>query len=126
MKTKTLYDSINLLLGIWLVVSPWAFDMGSSPVAAWTAVVLGLAVAGVSVWSMARPVSRSPVWTNIAVAIALWLTPWLLGYSGTVNAAWNAWVVGVAVVTMAAVTFGEIGGAGLGELPRMPHQGHSR
>lgn len=42
---------------------------------------------------------------NIVAGLGLLLSPWYLGYSAEAGAAWNAWIVGAAVVV--------IGGAAL-------------
>lgn len=43
---------INLLLGIWLVISPWALGFAAMAGAMWTAIVLGALVAVVSAWAV--------------------------------------------------------------------------
>lgn len=39
---------------------------------------------------------------NLIVGVALALTPWVLGYTATMAAAWNAWVVG-AIIALVAI-----------------------
>ncbi len=39
---------------------------------------------------------------NIVAGLALFLAPWLLGFTGETYAAWNAWIVGAAIVLIAA------------------------
>lgn len=38
---------------------------------------------------------------NIIVGLGLLLSPWYLGYAAETTAAWNAWVVGAAVILIA-------------------------
>lgn len=41
---------INLLLGAWLVISPFALGFGAVPVAFWNHVIVGLAVVAFAMW----------------------------------------------------------------------------
>ena len=38
---------------------------------------------------------------NVVVGVCLALTPWVLGFTGTAAAAWNAWIVGAAIALVA-------------------------
>ncbi|AUX78576.1 SPW repeat protein [Sinorhizobium fredii] len=42
----------NLVLGIWLIVSPWLLQFATNINAMWTHVVLGVLVAAVSAWAL--------------------------------------------------------------------------
>ncbi len=42
-------------------------------------------------------------WLNVILGVWLFLSPWILGFSGAGNAAWNAWIIGVAIVVFAAI-----------------------
>ncbi|MBY5639330.1 SPW repeat protein [Rhizobium leguminosarum] len=39
---------------------------------------------------------------NIVGGLALFLSPWLLGFATEAYAAWNAWIVGLAIAVIAA------------------------
>lgn len=39
---------------------------------------------------------------NLVAGLGLLLSPWYLGYAGLTAAAWNAWIVGVAIAVIAA------------------------
>lgn len=45
-------------------------------------------------------------WINLILAVCLFLSPWVLGFAGEVNPAWNAWAVSVAlaVIALAAIS----------------------
>lgn len=38
---------------------------------------------------------------NLVAGLGLLLSPWYLGYAGQTGAAWNAWIVGVAITVIA-------------------------
>ena len=42
----------NLVLGLWLIASPWLLGFTANANAMWTVVVLGLLVAAVSLWAV--------------------------------------------------------------------------
>ena len=43
---------VNLVLGLWLVISPWALQFAAHTNIMWTNVVLGVLVAAVSAWAV--------------------------------------------------------------------------
>lgn len=48
---------------------------------------------------------------NVIAGICLALSPWVLGFTGTAAAAWNAWIVGVVIALIAIgalVAFAEV------------------
>jgi hypothetical protein len=52
---------INLLLGIWLIISPWVLRVGGDSVATTNFVILGLLVGADALWAMSQrqiPASR--------------------------------------------------------------------
>ena len=56
---------------------------------------------------MARETSRStsksiPDWINLICGVLLFISPWVLGFSGHMAAAWSAWVGGVVIAVMGA------------------------
>jgi len=43
-------------------------------------------------------------WLNLAIGGWLFVSPWVLGFAGTAAvAAWNAWILGVAIVVFAGL-----------------------
>ena len=43
---------------------------------------------------------------NIVLAVLLFVSPWVLTYTGDAAAAWNAWIASVLVVIVAAIALG--------------------
>lgn len=43
---------VNLVLGAWLVISPWVLQFTTNQSAMWTHVVIGLLVAAMSAWAV--------------------------------------------------------------------------
>ena len=104
-------DWTNLILGVWLFVSPWLIGFAGSSSAAWNAWILGLAVTAFALWALAVPGSRGAQWWLVISAAWVFVAPWLLGFAGVASAAWNAWILGVVVALAAIVALTAIGGA---------------
>lgn len=94
-------DWVNLLLGAWLVASPWALGYaGDVPSAAWNAYALGLAIAGFSAFAVYMPKAWEEG-ASIVLGIWLILSPWLLGFNPYFAASLNSVVVGLLVAGLA-------------------------
>ena len=94
-------DWINLILGIWLFISPWVLNLiiphAASPGDFWW---VGGAIIVVAFWALTAPWARWTEWINALLAIWLFISPWVLGFVYT-RAAWNAWIIGVVVFLLA-------------------------
>jgi hypothetical protein len=62
-------------------------------------VMAGIAIGVVALWALAAPRSQGAEWTNIVLGAFYFLTPWMFAVAG--GAAWNAWLVGPAVLVLA-------------------------
>lgn len=102
-------DIVNLLLAIWLFISPWALRyypggqnaQNALMAAAWTAWILGIVIA---VFSIAALVQMKPweEWINLIAGALLFISPWVLGYYTSLHVAmWNAFIVGALVFILA-------------------------
>ncbi len=87
-------DWSDLVLGIWLFISPWVVGSGSAGFN-WDAWLLGVAAVVVTIWALAVP--RHMVAEIIVGLFGIWLflTPWLFGFSSMAAQAWNMWIVGI-------------------------------
>jgi hypothetical protein len=107
-------DWANLVLAIWLFISPWVLAFGAGganapaggatnagPVAAWDAWVLGVLVFLVALSAIGR-MEFWQEWINLLLGIWLFVAPWALGFTQLGGAAWNHWIVGVLVFILAA------------------------
>lgn len=93
-------DDANLVLGVWLVLSPWILQYTAASAAAWNAWILGVVIVAAAL----AAIFAYREWEEyIAVLFAAWLivSPWLLGFAGTAAAVWNQIVVGVLVGLLA-------------------------
>ncbi len=92
-------DSINALLGVWLILAPWALGFqGDSSAAANTAIV-GLLLLAAALGAIFVPRAWEE-WTESALGLWLVLSPWALGFD-TLAARANAVVAGLVILTLA-------------------------
>lgn len=98
MTLKRWQDWVNVVLGVWMVTSPWVLDFSASEsAAAPTAWILGAAIilfAGIAVY-------MHKAWEealNIILGICLLASPWALGYAGEMTPTTNAVVIGLLVI----------------------------
>jgi ABC-type Co2+ transport system permease subunit len=93
-------DDANLVLGVWLFLSPWILQYSGMQMAAWNAWIMGVVV----VLAAVAAILYFQEWEEyLAVLVAAWLviSPWALGFSATMMAVGNQIVVGVLVGLLA-------------------------
>ena len=79
-KTARAPSWINLAIGLWVLLSPWLLGFNESGRPTWTAVVTGLAITLVAAVAVARS-SPTAAWGNVLLAIWLFASPWVVGYT---------------------------------------------
>lgn len=102
MKARRWQDWVNLLLGVWLFLSPWVLAYTTAPtIAAWNAWVLGVALVVFSAIAVSMPQMWEEV-INVLIGIWMIISPWVLGFTGTRSAEANAVIVGIVAIVLAA------------------------
>jgi hypothetical protein len=94
--TTAWQDAVNLVLGIWLAVSPFALAYADQATPAWNAHVVGIVIvvlAAAAIWAF----QAWEEWINAVLGLWLIVSPWVLGFSGLEAPLWNQIVVGLAV-----------------------------
>ncbi|HEY1327475.1 MAG TPA: SPW repeat protein [Casimicrobiaceae bacterium] len=107
MKERRWQDWVNLLLGIWLFLSPWLLGYyEASMTAAWNAWILGVALVVFSAIAVSMPQMWEEV-INILIGIWMIISPWVLRFSGvTRSGETNAVIVGIIAIVLAAWAMG--------------------
>lgn len=99
--TRRWQDWVNLLLGVWLVVSPWALNYaGDVRSAASNAYLLGLAIVVFAALAVYMP----KAWEEaVSIVLGIWMiiAPWVLGFNTHIAVLLNAVVVGLLVAGLA-------------------------
>ncbi len=111
-KMKHWQDPLNLVLGIWLIASPWALAYQDEAMAMPNAVIVGGLIVILAALELFT-VKAWEEWTSFALGIWLAISPWVLGFDYVVPAMANALIVGLAVAALALWALGtdkDIGG----------------
>ena len=93
-------DAGNLLLGLWLAVSPWALAYASERTPMINAVAVGVIIAVAAAGAL-YAFHAWEEWVNVALAAWLIASPWLLNFSTLQVATWNQIAVGTLVAILA-------------------------
>jgi hypothetical protein len=103
-QSKRFIDWINLVLGIWLMISPWVLGTTANITATVVLVVMGIAVFSFSIWAVLRVENRNAEWWNVFLGVILFVTPWIFQYQTMYRDAWNSWIVGFVVAVLSLIT----------------------
>ena len=96
-------DLVNAALGVWVVVSPWVLGFEGSSIAMSNAVVVGLALVAAALGAAIVPRAWEE-WTEAALGLWLFVSPWILGFSGNRNAMLSTMIAGLVVMALALWT----------------------
>jgi intracellular septation protein A len=97
MKPRRWQDWVNVVVGVWVAISPWALGFANNQTAARTAWVLGAAIvvfAGIGIY-------MHEAWEeaiNIILGVCLLGSPWALDFADQSTATANFAISGVLVV----------------------------
>ena len=94
-------DGISVLVGVWLVTSPWVLGYYGISAAMWNSVVLGVIFA-VAAGAALLKFHEWEEWINVVLGAWLIVSPWLLNYAVMGVAAWNHVIVGLLVLTLSS------------------------
>jgi uncharacterized membrane protein len=95
-------DWAEVVLGVILFITPFVFGAITNQMAAWTAYVGGVLLVIVGLVDLARPENPAGEWAAGVIGVLIFISPWVLGFSGLTPMAWSAWIIGVLSVALAA------------------------
>jgi hypothetical protein len=104
-------DWANLILAVWLFISPWVLQFGagsgaaggapgSVSTAAWNAWVMGVLVFLAALSAVSR-IEMWQEWLMLIFGVWIFIAPWALGFTQLTAASWDHWIVGALVVLFA-------------------------
>jgi hypothetical protein len=96
-----LCDVANLILGVFLLVSPWIFGFEAGHLSQ-NAVICGIIIAVLAIAALAA-FAVWEEWLNLIVGVWTLISPWVLGFQENRTAMTVHVVVGVLVAILAAV-----------------------
>lgn len=100
MAEKRWQDGVNLILGLWLFVSPWVLAYAMQESAAWNAYLMGAAIVLFAAIAAYMPKAWEEA-INIILGIWLVVSPYVLGFANETMVAAHTVVVGVLVTVFA-------------------------
>jgi hypothetical protein len=99
--TKTA-GGLNIIAGIWLIISGFILGYSNQPAPLWDDIILGIIVLVVA-WARIANVGAMPslAWINIIAGIWLFISPWVVRFSNQPTAMWNNIILGIIVFILA-------------------------
>jgi SPW repeat len=96
-------SGINLILGIWLIISPWIYGYAANQSApATSSVIVGILVLIFSGLRYNMPHGRTGLsWVNIVLGVWTVLSPWIFSFVDSTAYVVNSVVVGCVVAALA-------------------------
>lgn len=94
------HDWAEVVLGVVALLSPLWMDTDNA--AMWTLIVLGALVALDGLASLAMPGMVYGEGIQIVLGALLFISPWVMSYSGMTGASWTSWVIGVLTIVAGA------------------------
>ena len=99
-KLKRWQDQVILLLGLWLLVSPWAFSYPEGSPQMINAFASGLVIAVLAAFDLYKTYFWAVV-VNLLVGVWVAVSPWVLRIAEQRVVMWNELIIGIAVVVLA-------------------------
>lgn len=96
-------DAVNVVLGAWLVLSPWALGFAGEAIPTGNAVIVGIALVAAALGAIFVPRAWEE-WTECVLGLWLVVSPWALGFSGQAQAMVSAVATGVVIALLALWT----------------------
>jgi SPW repeat len=97
MKRHQRQDWINLLLGLWMLVSTWIIGRDAGSVAIVNYYVVGVAVAAFAIAALTA-FRIWEEWVNLVLGTWLLVSPWFLGFSAMSAVGLNTLLIAIFVV----------------------------
>jgi hypothetical protein len=99
-KNERICDVLNLLLGAFLVASPWLFGFAAGAETQ-NAVICGIIIVALSLAAFAA-FAEWEEWLNLIVGLWVFVSPWVLGFAGSNTRAMGIHLVVGAIVALVA------------------------
>jgi putative tricarboxylic transport membrane protein len=103
-------ERINLILGLWLLVSPLLLGFSTQPLPTGLHVLVGIAVIEIAVFELMFKHRRAlglsdtqMVWVELALGVWVLISPWVLGFAAHAVAVWAHVIAGAALAEIAVI-----------------------
>jgi len=92
---------LNVLLGIWVIISPFVVQFAQLPAAMWNNVIVGIVIAILALIRTSTPRQIGWSWANVILGIWMIISPFALG-TMTTAILWNNIILGVVIAIVAS------------------------
>jgi hypothetical protein len=101
-------SGINILLGIWLLVSPWMFGYRAAGSAAiWNSVIVGALIAILAAINcFSRYIHTTPNWINVLLALWAMISPLVYGYTANTGGLGDNLILAILIAAFAICSDG--------------------
>ena len=96
-------DPVDLVLGVWLALSPWVLGHSGETVPTANAVIVGVALVAAALGAILVPRAWEE-WTELALGLWLVVSPWALGFSADGRPMLAAVATGISIAALALWT----------------------
>lgn len=95
-----LASGLNMLVAVWVIISPWVYGHSDSVASVWNSVIVGILIALCAVSRYSSPATVWPSWVNVLLGIWLIISPWIYGYVAHTARVWNSVILGIIVILL--------------------------
>ena len=92
---------INIILAVWVLISPFVLGFSDFPRALWNNVATGLAIGILAIIRTSLRQQQGWSWANVVLGIWLILSPFALVFLSGSRALWNNIILGVIITIIA-------------------------
>lgn len=95
---------LEAILGLALVIAPFALGYRDNSAAMWGSVVIGLLVMAVSAYkAYTKKPERWEGWVNVVAGIVAVLLPFIFGFSALATALWTMALIGILIAVLSGI-----------------------
>ena len=91
---------VNVLFGIWVLISPFMVQFARLPAAMWNNVIVGIVIALLALIRTSTPWQSGWSWANVILGIWMIISPFALG-AMTTAILWNNIILGIVIALVA-------------------------
>jgi formate hydrogenlyase subunit 4 len=92
---------VNVLLGIWVIISPFVVQFTHQTAAMWNNVIIGIIIALLALIRTSTPRQIGWSWANVILGIWMIISPFALG-TMTTAILWNNIILGIVIAIIAS------------------------
>jgi hypothetical protein len=96
-------SGLDVLAGIWILISPFALGFSNLSNACWNNVIFGIIIGVIALYRFFNPAKAVGLsWLDALLGLWVLISPWALHFSGSHTAMTNDVIMGIVVIVLAA------------------------